>query len=212
MHICNLCGFNKVNPLIIPNDKRIYYYCSECCLIFVDTVCHLDKEMEKKILSSQNQSIDKAEYVEYVNQIIQMVLPYINEENIGLDYGCGPSPTLTYLLEKENITCFNNDNNFGYTHPYKEYDFIFAIECLEKFKEPDKEFDKILTLLKPGGILGVMTETYPEINRFRFWHNRQDRIHVSYYHRNTISYFMDNKDLELLVSDEEKSFIFRKKG
>jgi hypothetical protein len=35
---------------------------------------------------------------------------------------------------------------------------------------------------------------------------------VSYYHRNTISYFMDNKDLELLVSDEEKSFIFRKKG
>ncbi|WP_185974303.1 methyltransferase domain-containing protein [Litoribacter populi] len=200
-----------ITPLLIPQDKRIYHYCTDCYLIFVDTVYHLDKEKEKQILTNRNQSIERQEYVNYISQVIKLTLPHITEEEIGLDYGCGPTPTLTYLLKKENITCFNNDYNFGFTHPYKQYDFIFAIECLEKFKEPNVEFDFLLDHLKIGGILGLMTNTYPEKESFRHWHKRQDPTHVSFYHQRTLDYFMSSKGLELVDSDSDKVYVFRKK-
>ncbi|MBS9522794.1 methyltransferase domain-containing protein [Litoribacter alkaliphilus] len=210
MNTCKLCGLNKVTPLIIPHDKRIYNYCPDCYLIFVDSTFHIDLQQEKRLILRRNNSIGNAEYVHYISQIIQLIRPFIYQGQIGLDYGCGPTPTLNHLLKKENITCFNNDYNFGFNHPFKKYDFIMAIECLEKFKDPNNEIDKLLDLLKPGGIFGMMTEVYPTKDNFKYWNKKLDPSHVSFYHQKTLDYLIANKKLTLLKSDSKRIFIFEK--
>jgi hypothetical protein len=69
------------------------------------------------------------------------------------------------------------------------YDFITCTETVEHFHQPRTEFDRLAGLLRPGGLLAVMTEWLDEDeNRFENWWYARDPTHVSFYSRQTLTW------------------------
>ncbi|MGC9320269.1 MAG: methyltransferase domain-containing protein, partial [Armatimonadota bacterium] len=51
----------------------------------------------------------------------------------------------------------------------------------EHFREPLREFERFHHLLRPGGVLGVMTGMLDDWDDFSDWHYRLDATHISFY-------------------------------
>ncbi|MDZ7649747.1 MAG: hypothetical protein U5K54_22820 [Cytophagales bacterium] len=122
-------------------------------MIFVDPKQHIAFEQEKARYEFHNNSDKDAGYVKFLDQIIQPSLPFLNSSMIGLDYGCGPNPTLSGLLARQNLICHNYDPLFGFSHPLEVYDFLFSTETVEHFRYPKSDFMKMDALLKPKRLI-----------------------------------------------------------
>lgn len=207
---CTLCGGEKIRKIKDEGDPRIYYQCSECHLIFVDPRFHLSRKRERARYALHNNGLENKGYVNFLDRVIQPCLPFLNNTMISLDYGCGPVPTLSKMLGQQGITCFNYDPLFGFNHPHREYDFVFATECFEHFYKPKKEFSVIDSLLKPGGYLGVMTEQYESTDRFSRWYYKRDLTHVSFYHRKSFVYLCDTFGYEIKYADRNRVIVLQK--
>ncbi|MEQ8700574.1 MAG: methyltransferase domain-containing protein, partial [Bauldia litoralis] len=73
------------------------------------------------------------------------------------------------------------------TGPLEEtYDFITCTEVAEHFHRPAAEFDRLDSLLRPGGWLAVMTCFQTDDDRFATWHYRTDPTHVVFYREATL--------------------------
>jgi SAM-dependent methyltransferase len=128
----------------------------------------------------------------------------------GLDYGCGPQPTLSKILARFDLVCYDYDPLFDFEHPYREYDFIFATECFEHFHLPGKEFNKIDGLLKPSGHLGIMTERWESLDRFDYWYYKNDPTHVSFFHDKTFSYISKEFGYKIKSADRNRVMVLQK--
>ncbi len=63
----------------------------------------------------------------------------------------------------------------------RRYDFITATEVIEHFRTPRAEFERLFALLKPGGLLGVMTKRVIDREAFARWHYKNDLTHISFF-------------------------------
>jgi cyclopropane fatty-acyl-phospholipid synthase-like methyltransferase len=61
------------------------------------------------------------------------------------------------------------------------YDFITCTEVAEHFHNPAGQFFQLDRMLKPGGVLAVMTTFQTDDERFANWHYRRDPTHVVFY-------------------------------
>ncbi|WP_258867986.1 class I SAM-dependent methyltransferase [Alkalilimnicola ehrlichii] len=62
-----------------------------------------------------------------------------------------------------------------------QYDFLVCSEVAEHFHQPAEEFVRLNSLLKPGGVLAVMTNLLAPSIDFGGWHYRRDPTHVVFY-------------------------------
>lgn len=67
----------------------------------------------------------------------------------------------------------------------QSYDFITCSEVAEHFHRPAEEFRLLDCLLKPGGLLAVMTTFQTDDAAFAGWHYRRDPTHVVFYRQAT---------------------------
>ncbi|MGE4158547.1 MAG: class I SAM-dependent methyltransferase [Planctomycetota bacterium] len=119
-------------------------------------------------------------------------LPSTQQE--GLDFGSGPGPVLAQLLAERGHRVALFDPHFAPDPAVLErrYDFVTCTEVVEHFREPGREWDKLMSLLKPGGWLGIMTKLAdrwlesPEL--FATWFYIRDLTHLCFYSRRTIQY------------------------
>lgn len=197
-------------PVIPSKDRRFYHHCQNCQLIFADRSFLLSKKTEKSRYALHNNGIDNKGYVEFLEQVVHPSLPFLTREMRGLDYGCGPQPTLSKILAKFHLVCYDYDPLFDFEHPYKEYDFIFATECFEHFHLPGKEFGKIDKLLKPSGHLGIMTERWESLERFDQWYYKNDLTHVSFFHHQTFSYISREFGYKIKFEDKNRVIVLQK--
>jgi SAM-dependent methyltransferase len=117
---------------------------------------------------------------------------------------------LSQLLRRQGIACEDYDPLFA-SHPLQPpYDFIFATECFEHFHQPNREIDRICKLLKPDGLLGIMTERWTTLEKFAGWYYTKDPTHVSFFHEQTFSFLRQQFGLELLWKDGNRVMILRK--
>lgn len=207
---CLLCRGVELQTLSPKNDERHYYLCHACKLIAVDPIYYLSEEDEKKRYQSHNNGIDEPGYVSFLNRIVEPALSYINKSMKGLDFGCGPAPTLSKLVNSHGITCDDYDPLFHFNTPLNKYDFIFATECFEHFFEPKKELKKIKSLLKPGGYLFVMTERYDNIERFHNWYYKRDPTHVIFFHQDTFHFIENEYGFKIMYNDKNRVIILKK--
>lgn len=208
---CTLCTGEVLQKIKDEADPRTYYQCAECMLIFTDSRFHLSKEDEQSRYRLHNNGIMHKGYVAFLNRVIEPCIPFLNNHMTGLDYGCGPVPTLSKILARHGITCFDYDPLFGFDYPQRQYDFVFATECFEHFYQPKKEFLKIDSLLKPGGYLGVMTEQYESIEHFRTWYYKRDPTHVSFYNSKSFAYLCETYGYEIRYTDCNRVIVVQKK-
>lgn len=208
---CPLCLRSEPQCVQGP-DARRYYLCHTCTLIFVDPAQRLSPDEERaRYMLHQNSRQDRG-YVAFLNQLLRPLLPYLGEGARGLDYGSGPVPVLSQLAQEQGIACDEYDPFFTNGPLYPPYDVVFASECFEHFHHPAEEMAHILTLLKPGGLLGIMTERWTTLAAFAVWYYVQDPTHVVFYHADTFDFLCNRFGLASVWQDERRVTILRRNG
>jgi len=130
-------------------------------------------------------------YRDFLSQLLLPTLKRISKSSEGLDYGSGPNPSLSILFRENQIKVDDYDIYFANNTEAltKTYDFITCSETAEHFKDPRKEFQQINKLLKPKGLLALMTLTFdPEEVEFEDWFYRLDPTHVFFYQVRTLEF------------------------
>lgn len=206
---CRLCNGNQLKTLISA-DNREFGLCLNCKLITVEPKLFLSQTLEKAYYLQHDNRIDDSGYVKFLNRAVTPALPYINKNMRGLDFGCGPSPVLSMILEQRGYRCDNYDPFFLKNDLNKQYDFIFSTEVFEHFRYPRIAIQKIISLLTSNAILIVMTERWTDINRFNTWYYTRDPSHVAFYHDDTFNYICHEFGLQKIYDDSKRIVIFKK--
>jgi len=211
MVICPLCLNSESFAVVDGAESKAYRECKKCRLIFTESRFQPSKKSEKSRYLTHNNGIQYKGYVNFLNQAIEPTLPLLTQKMKGLDFGCGPEPTLSVILEQKGFSCDNYDPIFFPDMPGSAYDFIFATECFEHFFFPAKEVQSIKNLLNPEGILVVMTETWKSTTTFSTWYYAKDSTHVSFYHHQTFDFIATKFGFTRLESNNERVMILQKK-
>jgi SAM-dependent methyltransferase len=206
---CGLCQssyFTKINGA----DERNYYLCGNCSLISVSKYNFISHSKEREIYLTHNNGIDQPGYVEFLNRAVKPALKYLTKTMTGLDYGCGYAPTLSEILARQGYKCENYDPFFVPNDLDLKYDFIFSTEVFEHFCRPEIEMRKITELLKPGGILIIMTERWQSLKQFNNWYYTRDPSHIVFYNKNTFKFISNKFGYTKLYDDHKRITIHRK--
>ena len=94
--------------------------------------------------------------------------------------------------------------------PEDPIDFIVSTEAFEHFRHPQEELERLQGLLKPGGLLGVMTAFWDEATFRKNWHYRRDFTHLCFYRRETMDWISKAFGFEIMWCDSERVTIFRR--
>ena len=211
MEFCPLCYSDSFHPEIEGPKGRLFHLCENCKLVFEEKSNRPNRDEEKDRYLEHNNSIHQKGYVKHLNQAIKPALKYLEPDFHGLDYGCGPTPTLNKLLEQEGFACVFYDPIFFPEYPLGTYNFIFATECFEHFFRPAHELQKLRDLLKSGGILVVMTQLWKNQNRFKSWRYAYDPTHVVFYHEQTFRFIAAHFGFEILKIEKNRVVIMQKR-
>ena len=123
---CRLCqSAKKLLPVIGP-DKRSYCFCKNCYMVNVKRKYLPDKQAEKARYLTHQNGIQFEGYVRFLYQAIEPVLGFIKKDMVGLDYGCGPAPTLSKLMSREGYECEDYDPFFVQNDLDRQFGFIFV--------------------------------------------------------------------------------------
>lgn len=200
--LCNSSGLRHLHQRIDPvYGKRDYWECSQCRFVFLDPQQRITEEAEIEVYKKHRNSLSDAGYVDFLNRLAKPVLQKLEPRSHGLDFGSGPGPTLNILFEREGHSVDLYDPFF---HPdervfQKKYDFITSSEVFEHLFNPLKVIEKLATLLKPNGIIGIMTEFRSLAKGFEQWWYLRDPSHVCFYSEKTLEWIANHKGWQLDV-------------
>lgn len=188
---CLLCG--GLGEVFLDTLNQKFFKCKKCKGIFVPPQSFPDKKTEIERYLSHNNDVEDLKYQQFVAPIINEVIKDFDFEHSGLDYGAGTGPVITKLLRDKKYKIFPYDPFFADDEELlkQQYNFIVCCEVMEHFHDPEKEFKKLKTLLKPQGKLYCMTHIYsPEIE-FSNWYYKNDPTHVFIYQKETFNYIAE---------------------
>ncbi|CAH8241653.1 2-polyprenyl-3-methyl-5-hydroxy-6-metoxy-1, 4-benzoquinol methylase [Vibrio aestuarianus] len=198
MHTCPLCFSEQIVPYF--EDKaRAYLQCQQCALVFVNPDHRLDAKAEKAFYDLHNNNPQDMGYRRFLSRVCEPMLERIQPASNGLDFGCGPGPTLSIMLQEAGHNMALYDIFF---HPDEKvlqttYDFMTATEVIEHLHEPHQVWQQWLNLVKPGGWIGLMTKLVKDVDAFAGWHYKNDLTHVIFFSRETFQYLAKRDELEL---------------
>lgn len=198
--MCKICG-GTTNRKFDNQMKCDYHFCSNCGFIFKDESHHIDESTEYDRYASHNNSFDSPGYVKMFEDFLEKIDKYITYDSLVLDYGCGPGPVLSEIMSTRGATTKTYDLYFEHSKDYQEYvyDIITVTEVIEHFKEPLRDLELALKLLKDGGLLVIRTSFIKE--PFMEWWYRRDHTHVSFFNDRVFKEIASRFDLEIVYSD-----------
>ncbi|WP_161427562.1 MULTISPECIES: class I SAM-dependent methyltransferase [Vibrio] len=198
MHTCPLCHSHHVEAYF--EDKhRSYVRCQVCHLVFVPPAHRLSAEREKAFYDLHENNPHDLGYRRFLSRLCEPMLERLNPQSVGLDFGCGPGPTLSLMLAEAGHSVALYDHFF---YPKQEvlhtrYDFMTASEVIEHLHDPHTIWQQWLNLVKPGGWIGLMTKLVKNVDAFAGWHYKNDLTHVSFFSRETFQFLAERDKLEL---------------
>jgi Methyltransferase domain len=185
---CPLCT-HEVNPYV-EDRLRAYFHCPRCELVSAAPESHLDAESEKVYYDLHENDPTDEGYRRFLGRLAEPLLGRLTTGMRGLDYGCGPGPTLSVMLGEAGMLMGDYDPLYSPNPRVLEcsYDFVTCTEVVEHFRRPAEDWDRLTALVRPGGWLGVMTKLVISPERFVAWHYKEDPTHVSFYSPGTFSW------------------------
>jgi SAM-dependent methyltransferase len=201
---CPLCDHDDADPFF-EDQNRIYLRCLNCRLVFVPPCYWLNAEEEKATYDLHENDAQDQGYRQFLSRLSTPLLERLDSNQKGLDYGCGPGPTLSVLLEEQGQQVDLYDP-FYYNDPSvfnKNYDFICATEVVEHLHDPKREFAALFKMLNRGGWLAIMTKLVADEHAFRQWHYIRDMTHICFYSQSTFEYLAQrfNAGLDVVAND-----------
>lgn len=165
-----------------------YRRCANCRLVFAEPAHRLGPQAERARYETHRNHPDDQGYRSFLERLAGPLTERLGAGDRGLDYGAGPGPTLSVMLEERGFPTRTYDPFFN---PDRDalravYDFVTCTETAEHFFEPAREFRILDGLLRPGGWLGVMTGVLTDDTEFASWWYVRDPTHVSFYAPETL--------------------------
>ncbi len=204
---CPLCGGEAI--FFFRGGSRSYLRCKHCDLIFVPIEYHLPYDVEKERYEFHENDSNDPKYRKFLSKLTNPLLKYIGDNMKGLDYGAGPGPAISVILGELEFEVADFDPIFADRPELlnRKYDFVTCTEVVEHFRNPFDEWSKLVGLVKPTGILGVMTTLYDDSIDFKTWHYRRDDTHISFYSLETIEWIKKRFGLQKEYSDDSVSIL-----
>ncbi len=185
---CILCAWEAKTLAAV--KERKYYQCPRCSAVFLDPANYLSSIKEKERYEEHNNDVEDPAYQDFVAPVVSEVRDKFGQQHQGLDFGAGTGPVITKLLREKGYRVALYDP-FFWDNPEVlkgTYDFIVCCEVIEHFHSPLKEFGRLNSLLRPGGMLFCMTDLYCESMDFQRWYYKDDSTHVFFYHPRTLEW------------------------
>jgi SAM-dependent methyltransferase len=202
LYECPLCR-SRASDLFYRDDRREYFRCHTCRLVFVPPVYYLPLEEEQAEYDlHQNNPADEG-YRRFLSRLFLPVNKWLPPGSKGLDFGCGPGPALALMFTEAGHKMAVYDRYYATDSSVlaDDYDFITASEVLEHLHGPGRVLDELYACLKPGGILGLMTGLVRDRAAFSKWHYTRDLTHVCFFSQVTFKWLADKWDTEARFID-----------
>ena len=206
---CPLCS-HPAAPFVLARNRR-YNRCARCELVFMEAGDRLTAHEEKAHYDCHRNNPNDPGYRRFVSPLFEAVRPYLGAGAKGLDFGCGAGSALMALFEEAGFEITGYDPFYA-DYPdrlARTYDFAVCSETAEHFFGPGKSFEQLFALLRPGGILGVMTGFYGAEQPFGEWHYIRDPSHVAFYSPQTFR-FLGRQHRSALLLCHNNLAIFQK--
>jgi 2-polyprenyl-3-methyl-5-hydroxy-6-metoxy-1,4-benzoquinol methylase len=202
--LCPLCEGSNCQAYY-QDSKRHYYQCGRCALVFVGAEYHLTPEQEKAEYDLHNNSPHDPGYRRFLSRLCVPLCERLSPAQRGLDFGCGPGPALSLLLEEAGHSVALYDPFYQPDQGVlsARYDFVTATEVVEHLFRPGQELEKLWNMLDTGGYLALMTKLVLNAEAFSAWHYKNDPTHVCFFSTATWQWWAreHNASLEILGSD-----------
>ncbi len=185
---CLVCNSNDTKIYTIIGSKK-YWECLFCFAVFLDSSHFLSRSDEYAHYCTHQNEIYDPEYRKFLSKLSMPLKRKLTYHKVGLDYGCGPGPALAAMLEEDGYQMQKYDPFFFPNKKIfsKKFDFITCSETVEHFYNPNFEFIMFDRILKPKGIIAIMTNFLNKDLRFENWYYRQDPTHVVFYSTTTFN-------------------------
>lgn len=185
---CPLCA-GGTHPFAVV-EREGYHRCRTCALVFLDPAHRLDRAAERARYELHENDPSDDRYRAFLERLAAPLAERLPAGARGLDYGSGPGPTLSRMMEERGFPVACWDPFFAPDRDVLEgrYDFVTCSETAEHFFEPGAELRRLDGLLRPGGWLGLMTRVLePGLDFERWWYAR-DPTHVCFYAPDTLAW------------------------
>lgn len=186
MH-CGLCN-QHTHELFYTQQRGIlrgreYWRCCTCNLIQVPEQQRLSPGEEKAIYDLHENSPHDQGYRNFLARIAIPLQHHLRSGARGLDFGCGPGPTLSLMMAAAGFPCSTYDIYYA---PYPErlqtsYDYITCTEVIEHLGQPAQVIQQLVNCVAPGGYLALMTKCWKDLEQFKGWSYRNDPTHISFF-------------------------------
>ncbi len=210
--LCPLCLSTEVTKTLLVKPRE-FFRCQRCDLLFVNPAQYLSLSDEKARYLQHNNDVTDSGYQNFVLPLVEALCARLTERTAGLDFGAGTGPVLSHLLEERGHTLHRYDP-FFWPHPElleRTYDFVCASEVVEHLHKPDKDFSLMRSLLKPAGVLGLMTLMHSDETDLSSWYYLKDPTHVCAYSQRTFRWIANAYQLSEPEFLSERVILFREK-
>ena len=181
--------------------KRPIWACPYCRLRFVPAAFHLPLEQEKARYGLHRNTREDQGYVRMLMEAVDLfkeLSPGRAASPTVLDFGCGPAPVLVDLLREAGFLATGYDPFFApATDLSHGYDAVVSTETFEHFRRPREDVGQAVSLVKPGGLLVVMTAWHDSVGDLATWHYALDATHVAFYSRGTFDFIARQWNLRI---------------
>ena len=202
---CPLCS----SPSKLFFEKT--YTCSHCLLVFKSSKLFLSPSEEAKRYQQHNNVSGDQGYIDFLNKLATPLKKFLKNEDHFLDYGCGPFSQISKIVEADVGSIQFYDPLFfpeGITTDEK-FDVVTCTEVAEHFRDPEREWDKLVARVKPNGILGIMTQFYSADINYKDWWYKNDPTHIVFYCQETLEYLAQKYHMKILYNDLRSVIIFQ---
>lgn len=194
---CTLCR-SPATPFTMV-EGREYFRCPNCQLTFEHPEQLPTPDEEKGQYDLHENIPGDPGYRRFLSQLADPLMARLPTGARGLDFGCGPGPALSQMLQEQGFPCATYDPIYAPDQASLEphYDFVTCTEVVEHLHQPAREWAWFAAHVKPGGWLGIMTRWLTDDDAFPRWHYRRDPTHVCFWQPATFQWLAREQGWEL---------------
>jgi hypothetical protein len=210
MKTCRVCRSGTVEPFA-SLDGLQYWRCRTCEATLLDPAHFPARDAELTHYRTHDNRIDDPGYRAFLDKLAVPLRERLPKGASGLDYGCGPGPALARMLEEHGFAVALYDPFFAPDMSVltRKYDFITCTETAEHFHDPAAEFEKLMTMVCPGGVLAIMTSFQTDDSRFPRWRYRLDPTHVVFYRESTLRHLASQAGWHCEIPDKDLALMHK---
>ncbi|CAA6825896.1 MAG: Putative methyltransferase associated with DUF414 [uncultured Sulfurovum sp.] len=214
MHRCKICDASTRS---IEDSKKelAYYRCLSCGFVSLDDQYIINKVDEKSKYDQHNNSLQNEGYVKMFEDFIELSIePYRKNIQSVLEFGSGPEPVLSKLLERRGFEVDIYDLYYAPKKVYedKKYDLISATEVFEHLQKPLEVLALLVKHLNENSYIVLMTKFPPKDDKeFLAWWYRRDPTHISFFTPTSFNVMAEKVGLKVLKTINKNIVIFQKK-